>query len=177
MTYLKKKVPETEGTFRFSDHVGTYVGVFTLEQPLTFNVDRDISPSILLEYMTEGTGPLSSAGAYSVGAVSTKYELENARRQRRGVWPDIHLSLIGHSIPENFTIIAEEENIKYDILEKFWGPHRKTDAFHIFVFPTRPAGRGEILLNDNNPFSKPLIDPKYLENAQDTAVTVEGNLL
>ena len=156
------------------DHVGTYVGVFTIEQPLTFKVERDVSPSMLLEYLTEGGGPLSSAGIYSAGCISSKYEIEKAKKEKRKLWPDLQLSLIGHSIPKNFSLSAEEENIKYEVLESLWGPHRENDSFHIFVFPTRPVARGEILLADKNPDTPPLIDPKYLEEGEDVKVTVEG---
>jgi choline dehydrogenase-like flavoprotein len=157
------------------DHVGTYVGLFTINQPLAFKIERDISPATLLEYLTEGTGPLTSAGVYSGGFVSSKYEIENARKEKRKAWPDLQLSIIGHSIPQNFSIIANEENIKIEVLEGLWGSQRDKDSFQIFVFPTRPVGRGEVLLADRNPDTPPLIDPKYLGRLEDVKVTVEGN--
>lgn len=38
-----------------------------------------------------------------------------------------------------------------------------------------PKSKGELLLQSNDPFDKPLIDPRYLSNDDDIETLIEGN--
>ena len=47
-------------------------------------------------------------------------------------------------------------------------------GFLIHVYQLRPESRGEIIINSNNPYDKPLMKPNYFSADPDLAVTREG---
>ena len=52
------------------------------------------------------------------------------------------------------------------------------DKHGFILFPTllHPKSVGSIRLKSQNPFDYPLIDPEYLEDEQDVAILLDGNV-
>jgi choline dehydrogenase-like flavoprotein len=48
------------------------------------------------------------------------------------------------------------------------------DGFGLLSTLVLPHSHGEIRLKDKNPFSPPLIDPKYLKDERDVKTLIEG---
>lgn len=62
------------------DHVGTYLGPFFINEPLTFAKDRDIRAESYVEYGGQGTGPLSYTGYSATGEHNNCTTEENSRQ-------------------------------------------------------------------------------------------------
>ena len=53
------------------------------------------------------------------------------------------------------------------------GDYVRREGFTFQVILLHPKSTGEITLRDSNPFSTPIIDPRYFEDKRDVDVMVE----
>src|SRR5687767_8620056 len=88
--------------------------------------------------------------------------------------PSQHLSSGTHP-----TIIEGYKKIKSIIAKELSSPHVADLEFilnegAILLALQKPLSRGSITLNTTNPFSPPILNPRYLSNPIDTARLVEG---
>ncbi len=90
-------------------------------------------------------------------------------------WPDVQLILVGVSVGESFARdFARGFGVKKRVLEKYWAHADGKDSFMQIVSLGRPTARGDIKLQNVDPYSPTLIDPKYLDNQEDLDILVEG---
>ena len=61
----------------------------------------------------------------------------------------------------------------FDKMNKFLTPMKGNDGFFLMFTLVRPKSVGNIRLKDNKIFSKPLINPHYLEDSEDVKALVE----
>lgn len=93
-------------------------------------------------------------------------------------WPDIQLNIF--SVGITLTIIEDMRKFSgfnETILRPVMEPVLGKDGFILVVTLVRPQSKGEIKLQDRNPFSKPLIDPNFLESKRDVNTLIEGKLI
>ena len=153
------------------DHISTYLGPFFVNEGASFLLDRDVRLQDLRNYFSAGTGPMTSSGVHAMGFFAT----DKAKSEGDGHWPDIQLIYSGLSaykyFPRDF---AHAFHVKQDIYEKYYAHAVGKDSFLIIVSLARPAQSGEIVLKSKNPTDEPLIDPRYLQNADDVQRLVQG---
>lgn len=92
-------------------------------------------------------------------------------------WPDILLTLSGLGIHENLGHdFAQQLGMQSQIFEKFLNYNANNDSNFVGISVGLPKSRGYIRLRDSNPFSYPIIDPKYFsdENGEDFEVMLQG---
>lgn len=154
------------------------VGPFVINdlegQHLTYLPSRDSNAGDLLQYLSNGTGPLSQAGVMASGFLASS--ASKLYGTIDGItWPDIQLILLG--IPKDRDAVetaAKVYNLKKEIAQEYYGPVFGKDSFHIMSIASRPRSRGCILLASSDPKASPLIDPNYYQNSDDIALTIEG---
>ncbi|CAL8135357.1 unnamed protein product [Orchesella dallaii] len=153
------------------DHASTYLGPFFINESISFNSDRDLTSLRLPEYLTRGTGPLTSPTTSAFGFLAT----DIAKSAGESDWPDIQIIFSGSAIcKECDRFIAKGFNIKEDILVKYFKNAKGRDGCMLVVSNARPKARGDLRLQTSDPLSPALIDPKYLDNDHDLKVTVAG---
>lgn len=93
-------------------------------------------------------------------------------------WPDIQLNIFSVGItPTIIEDMRKFSGFNETILKPIMEPVLGKDGFILVVTLVRPQSKGEIKLQDRNPFSKPLIDPKFLESKRDVNTLIEGKLI
>ncbi len=93
-------------------------------------------------------------------------------------WPDLQLNIF--SVGNTPTII--EDMTKFSgfnetILRPIMQPVLGKDGFIFVVTLVRPQSKGNIKLQNSNPFTKPLIDPNFLESKDDVNTLIQGKLM
>jgi len=117
------------------------------------------------------TGILSSAGGLQAQAfIPSTYA-------KRKDWGDIQLyiSSVGSFTFAEYDlarVLNYEPALAKSILQHVTGD---LDSFTQLITLVKPKSTGYIQLKDKNPFSQPLINPKYLDHPQDVKVLIEGN--
>jgi choline dehydrogenase len=166
--------------YNLQDHVssgGVYYTLTDTAQVPNLNDRLDH----LLQYIHEGTGPLSSTGVLQVTAFG-----RSQYAKAMGDYPDLQFAFdsevvirnltTGHTSPltKNVTVPPGEkcaiEPITLEPLCYF---------NHIIARPTvlRPRSRGLVKLNTTNPFDPPLVYPNYFSEPQDMQILIEGLLI
>lgn len=102
--------------------------------------------------------------------------LSTSSVQKTGIdWPDLQVYMLSVGMYENFAKdIASFTRVRQELLDEYVKPHLGKDAFALMINLARVKSTGELTLADKNPLSKPIIDPRYLENPHDLKVLVEG---
>jgi choline dehydrogenase-like flavoprotein len=141
---------------------------------VTFNLDRDLTPQAFYNFARSGTGPLTSTGPVASAFLSSSI----AKSTGETNWPDIQYMLLGTAIYDNAPRDFEFAfNVRNGILHKYYAPIKNEDSFMMITILGRPKTRGEILLAGTDPTLPPLMDPKYYqdEGSHDMSVMVEVN--
>jgi hypothetical protein len=69
---------------------------------------------------------------------------------------------------------SRDLGFKKESMETLLQPMGGNDSLIFQVILNHPKSVGELKLSDKNPFSKPLLDPHYLEDGRDVKALVEG---
>jgi len=157
------------------DHVGGFVGPFTIDEKISFVAPRDASLKNALRFSVDGSGPFSSSTATAFGHISTSAaKLVDGKSSN---WTDVQFLLIGtglfRSSSEFYQSVAgvPAETVR-DAFEPTDGKFQ--DGFLIITIVTRPKSRGRILLSSSDPGSSPVVDVNLLSHPDDIKTLVEG---
>lgn len=119
----------------------------------------------------KSVGPLTSPAILnSHGFISSKYA-------SRKDWPDLQIYLVGLGVySELVQDQARTLGFNATSYTEYMRPllNQELDGFGIMATLVLPKSVGEIKLHDKNPFTPPLIDPKYLEDIRDVKTLIEG---
>lgn len=157
------------------DHITAFIGPFTVNDSVTFNLDRDLSPQAFYNFATDGTGPLTTTGPVASAFLSSSL----AKAVGEGDWPDFQYMLLATAIynkaPQDFEFAF---NVRDGILRKYYATSKNKDSFMVITILGRPKGRGEVRLAGTDPTLPPIMDPKYYqdEGSHDIRVMVEVSL-
>lgn len=100
--------------------------------------------------------------------VKTKYAPD-------GDWPDIQFMFVaGTPVSDHGTIVKANNGVRDDVWDEYYKPLEGRDTWQIIPKLLRPESRGTIRLASADPYTAPLIDPKYFDEEQDLKVLVEG---
>lgn len=133
-------------------------------------IERDLTVPTLINWMASGKGPIRSSLSEGTWAITT----DSARKTGRIQKPDIHSYILSVGMPSELkSVIVRAFNFKPEIIDHF-SRAGKQDSFFQLVTLNAPIGAGKVTLRDTNPYSPPIIDPKYLQNDLDTMSLLEG---
>eukprot|EP01130_Rhizamoeba_saxonica_P002339 TRINITY_DN12163_c0_g1_i1.p1 TRINITY_DN12163_c0_g1~~TRINITY_DN12163_c0_g1_i1.p1 ORF type:complete len:590 (-),score=119.02 TRINITY_DN12163_c0_g1_i1:81-1850(-) len=125
------------------------------------------NPKHLFQYLTSGTGAISSSGLDATGFIQTGLS-------DLGGKPDIQYMIVsGAGDPSLYGEIMNFRTDKLDNLTQcFKGPHQGC----LFILPTllHPKSTGKIEIVSTDPFEPPLIDPNYYSSPIDIDIHAEG---
>lgn len=149
--------------------------------PSPHTVEFDVLISTLIKAQFKLTsdlfmyaGPLTMPLlVHSVGYMATRYATKE--------WPDLQIFLSSVGIYENIEAdFANELGYDEATLKKYFGPVKHPggrDGMILFPVLNRPKSVGQITLRDKNPYTHPVMDPRYLEHPQDVGSLIEGRLM
>ena len=90
-------------------------------------------------------------------------------------WPDIELHFAPCSeISDDGVIIRHVHGFTDQVWNEYYQPIVNRDSWSVFPTVLRPKSRGNIRLNSNDPYDKPLFNPNYYDDSYDLDVTVEA---
>lgn len=152
------------------DKYGVLLGPFTVSQGKAVVIERDLTVPSLINWIASGKGPIRSSLSEGTWSILTN----SARKIGRIRKPDIHTYILSVSIPEELKeVIVRAFNFKPDVINHF-SKASKQDSFFQLVTLNSPIGAGKVTLQNTNPMTPPIIDPRYLENDYDTMSLLEG---
>ncbi|CAG2180372.1 unnamed protein product, partial [Oppiella nova] len=149
------------------DHVASSV-VFTLNDTVSYDMMREISPWHLLQYYVNKNNSLSNTILETMAFVKTKYA------DQSDDWPDIQFHVLPGSTSSDYGARIRKVQGLTDELYSAFKPYTGLPAFTILPTLLRPLSRGFIRLRSANPFKHPVIDPKFFSDERDLDVLVEG---
>jgi len=165
---VKKDLPVGKN---LQDHISTFIGPFTVNDSISYHMERDHTPSAWTDLYFNGKGVLTSTLIQTTAFWSSS----QAKKEGNGHWPDLQLVNLGAAVVDGTGGLYEYAfNIKDGLMEKYYETAKGMDSFSIVVFVNRPYSRGEILLASKDPKDPPLIDPKYFDDPRDLNLLVEG---
>jgi choline dehydrogenase-like flavoprotein len=155
------------------DHGITTVYPILINKPISFIIERNMTVGAFMDYLTQGTNAFSGAAA-----VSSQIFLSSSfvNKKLTGDWPDLQMFVIPVGASDAFADAwTKGFNYREGFIKEIIGPHGGKDGFQVGICLARPkTNTGEITLQDKNPFSDPLMDPKYFDNPDDAKILIEG---
>lgn len=155
------------------DHASVYLNPIFINQPRTFLMDRDLTPSVYLAWLGAGRGILTSSGVHASALVSSSL----AKASGHGDWPDLHFLVSGVSVSKSFpSEISKAFGLRFDDMNQYYQHAVGKDSFVLIISGARPMSRGHIKLGGSSPLDSPVIDPNYYSdpNNMDLKVMVDG---
>jgi len=150
------------------DHIFAVVGPLLLNQPASYILDRDTNLRTLVDYFSNGSGPIVSiSGIGGAGFFASSMSRDN--------YPDMYLNHVGVGVHATFGKDLDEVfNFKNHTMERYYAPYVGKDAFFFVVNLGKVKSIGEIKLKSSDEFEYPSINPRYLSHPHDVQNMVEG---
>lgn len=144
------------------DHVTTGIDFIRVKSNLNFKITDILFPWSAYDYYMKSNGPWTATGCDVVGVLNVS---EN--------YPDIGFMVLPTGITADNGLFLREN---LGINDATWNSYFSHANNTITVLPVvlHPKSRGTVRLLDKNPFSQPLIDPKYLSDIDDVKILVKG---
>ncbi|KDR14870.1 L-sorbose 1-dehydrogenase [Zootermopsis nevadensis] len=152
-------IHELKVGYNFMGHMAVLRITFVVNQSVNFH-----SGKYLRDYLRYHSGPLSSPTSIEALAF---YDFENSTHPG---YPDIELLFLTSSLLSDPISVGITDYI-YDTVYK---TNEKEDACMIIPILVRPRSRGRVMLSDNNPLHKLLIDTNFLEYPEDSETSLKG---
>ena len=102
--------------------------------------------------------------------------INTSKVRQTGVdWPDIQMYFFITSVYSNYgKDLSWMFSLDPKHINSLMEPLQGKNSFGMGTVLVRPKSVGEIRLRNSNPFSKPIIDPHYLEHPDDVQALREG---
>lgn len=151
------------------DHVGLGGLTFIIDDPITYTKDRFQKPEVLLDYIINERGPMTSPGIEGLAFVNTKYA------PKSGLWPDIQFHFGPASVnSDGGDQIRKVTNLRDRVYNTVYKPLLKSETWTILPLLLRPRSTGWVRLKSRNPLHYPVIEPNYFAYKEDIQVLTEG---
>jgi choline dehydrogenase-like flavoprotein len=155
------------------DHAIFIGTILALDKSTTKGVTPKFFMDAAYEYLTRGTGVLSTVGILSVtGFIHSKISSETFEKD----FPDLQIHFLG--LFANDTVALKRMMSTFGYSEEVSESYTKliTEADLLIPVPTllRPKSRGMILLKSSDPFQYPKILPGYVTEHEDLETLVAG---
>lgn len=155
------------------DKYGALIGPFFVDEGKSFLMPRDMTPTTGIEWLAFGTGPYAST------RLEGTYTFRSSLAKREGhKHPDIFTYILAHTTDDGFERdMGGAINTKPEILRTYYKMWQGQDNFFQLVTLPKPSTVGTLRLKDSDPYSYPLLDPKYLQTQRDVDLLVEGEII
>lgn len=155
---------------RLQDKYGALVGPFVVPRGYSFSQFRDVNLTSFFNWLATGKGLLSSGRTEATYSIVT----DSAKASGNTLAPDIHTYMLSQTPIKPELLFGDSFNFNQKSLNFMEKSTKYGDGFFQLVTMSRPMGFGTVKLQDRNPWSPLIIDPKYLENPRDMKVLVDG---
>ncbi|XP_011501809.1 PREDICTED: glucose dehydrogenase [FAD, quinone] [Ceratosolen solmsi marchali] len=158
---------------RVGDHLQDHVGLggltFLINEPITFKKDRFQTPAVVMEYILNERGPMTTQGVEGLAFVNTRYA------DPTGDFPDMQFHFAPSSISsDGGDQIRKILALRDSVYNTMYKPIQNAEAWSILPLLLRPKSSGWIRLKSRNPMVYPEIVPNYFTHKEDMDVLVDG---
>ncbi|KAI1279572.1 Glucose dehydrogenase -like protein [Halotydeus destructor] len=150
------------------DHPTVGGMVFLINASVSLSDKRASSPLSVADYLTSGSGPLSSTIIEATGFINRKLGPSHP-------WPSVQLILMSSSF------LSSQEGFLfrrvYGLTAELWShyePYFGRDSFMIFPVLLRPRSRGTVKLNSWNWRDSPRVDVNFYSDPEDLEDIVDA---
>ncbi|XP_055698387.1 glucose dehydrogenase [FAD, quinone] [Phlebotomus papatasi] len=152
------------------DHVGMAGLTFLVDKPVTLIPTRMNAGSLVLHYVLNERGPMTSLGGVEgLAFINTPLANKSAN------WPDIQFHMAPASInSDGGDQVKKILGLKESLYREVYHPIAREDAWTIIPLLLRPRSRGWVRLYSRNPFQAPIMEPNYFNDPHDIKTLVEG---
>lgn len=162
-----KVVQDSKVGYNVYDHLG-FLGVsFTVRNVVTQSRKNLNKPEVLLDYVLNRNGFLSSIGGpEGIAFVRTKYATDSR--------PDLELLFISGSLNSDDGILSEAMRVRKDVHEAMFESLGDNETWTIWPIMQHPRSVGRISLRSKNPFDTPRLEPNFFSDPLDVEIILEG---
>ncbi|XP_030745091.1 glucose dehydrogenase [FAD, quinone]-like isoform X2 [Sitophilus oryzae] len=147
------------------DHVTTGFDLVLINQTLDIGIEQILSPLSLWKYFSKGIGPWTTTGCELIAFFNTRNTSER---------PDLQFMIMPLALKEdNGIYLRHLMGIPSSVYSTYFATN-KQPAITILPVLLHPKSKGFVKLNKNDPYSSPVIDPKYLTDPQDVETLIKG---
>ncbi|XP_031838213.1 glucose dehydrogenase [FAD, quinone] [Nomia melanderi] len=151
------------------DHVGLGGLTFLLNEPISLKKERFQTMPVMMEYVLNERGPMTSPGIEGLAFVNSKYA------DPSGDYPDIQF----HFAPSSVNSDAGDQirkivGLRDRVYNTMYKPLHNAETWSILPLLLRPRSSGWVRLRSRNPLAAPDINPNYFTHKEDMDVLVEG---
>ncbi|XP_043257484.1 glucose dehydrogenase [FAD, quinone] [Colletes gigas] len=151
------------------DHVGLGGLTFIVNEPISLKKDRFQTMPVMIEYVLNERGPMTSPGVEGLAFVNSKYadEFED--------YPDIQFHFAPSSInSDGGDQIKKITGLRDRVYNTMYKPLNRAETWSILPLLLRPRSSGWVRLKSRNPLVYPDINPNYFTHKEDMDILVEG---
>ncbi|KZC09325.1 Glucose dehydrogenase [acceptor], partial [Dufourea novaeangliae] len=151
------------------DHVGLGGLTFVVNEPISLKKDRFQTMPVMIEYVLNERGPMTSPGVEGLAFVNSRYA------DKSGDYPDVQF----HFAPSSINSDAGDQikkivGLRDRVYNTMYKPLHNAETWSILPLLLRPRSSGWIRLRSTNPLVYPDINPNYFTHKEDLDVLVEG---
>ncbi|XP_076652021.1 glucose dehydrogenase [FAD, quinone]-like [Halictus rubicundus] len=151
------------------DHAGLGGLTFLVNGPFSVKRDRYQTVPVMMDYILNERGPMTSSGIEALAFVNSKYA------DPSGDFPDIQF----HFAPSSVSSDGDEQikkilGLRDKVYNVMYKPLQNSETWSILPLLLRPKSSGWVRLKSKNPFVYPDINPNYFTHKEDMDVLVEG---
>lgn len=151
------------------DHVGLGGLTFIIDESISVRRDRFQTPPVMLEYVLNERGPLTSSGVESVAFVNSKYADTSED------YPDVQFHFSPASInSDGGAHVRKILNLRDRVYNTMYKPLEGAETWSILPLLLRPKSSGWVRLKSNNPLVYPDINPNYFTHKEDIDILVDA---
>lgn len=162
-----KVVQDSKVGYNVYDHLG-FLGIsFTVKNVVTQSIRNAFKSEVLLEYVLNRNGFLSSIGGpEAIAFVRTKYATDSR--------PDLELLFISGSLNSDGGTLSEAMRVRKEVHEAVYESLGDNETWTIWPIVQHPKSVGRISLKSKNPFDPPRLEPNFFSDPLDVEVILEG---
>ncbi|CAK9825477.1 Glucose dehydrogenase [FAD, quinone] [Anthophora retusa] len=151
------------------DHVGLGGLTFIVNEPISLKKDRFQTIPVMMEYVLNERGPMTTPGVEGLAFVNSKYA------DSSGDYPDIQFHFAPSSInSDGGDQIKKIVGLRDRVYNTMYKPLNHAETWSILPLLLRPRSSGWVRLKSKNPMVYPDINPNYFTHQEDIDVLVEG---
>ncbi|CAK9810597.1 Glucose dehydrogenase [FAD, quinone] [Anthophora quadrimaculata] len=151
------------------DHVGLGGLTFIVNEPISLKKDRFQTIPVMMEYVLNERGPMTTPGIEGLAFVNSKYA------DSSGDYPDIQFHFAPSSInSDGGDQIKKILSLRDRVYNTMYKPLNHAETWSILPLLLRPRSSGWVRLKSKNPMVYPDINPNYFTHKEDIDVLVEG---
>ncbi|XP_076181717.1 glucose dehydrogenase [FAD, quinone] [Ptiloglossa arizonensis] len=151
------------------DHVGLGGLTFVVNEPISLKKDRFQTMPVMIEYVLNERGPMTSPGVEGLAFVNSKYA------DQSDDYPDIQFHFAPSSInSDGGDQIKKITGLRDRVYNTMYKPLNQAETWSVLPLLLRPRSSGWVRLKSKNPLVYPDINPNYFTHKEDVDVLVEG---